>query len=34
MNLDKFEKTINEAFESKEKIDANSDKSINNENTL
>ena len=28
MNLDKFEKTINEAFENKEKIDANSDKSI------
>ena len=25
MNLDKFEKTINEAFENKEKIDANSD---------
>jgi|TARA_B110000090_G_scaffold204702_1_gene251260 2,3,4,5-tetrahydropyridine-2-carboxylate N-succinyltransferase len=28
MNLDKFEKIINEAFENKEKIDANSDKSI------
>ena len=28
MNLDKFEKIINEAFEIKEKIDANSDKSI------
>ena len=28
MNLDKFEKTINEAFENKEKIDANYDKSI------
>ena len=28
MNLDKFEKTINEAFEIKEKINANSDKSI------
>jgi 2,3,4,5-tetrahydropyridine-2-carboxylate N-succinyltransferase len=30
MNLDKFEKTINEAFENKEKIDANSDESIVN----
>ena len=28
MNLDKFEKIINEAFENKEKIDASSDKSI------
>ena len=28
MNLDKFEKIINEAFENKEKIDANSDKLI------
>ena len=28
MNLDKFEKIINEAFENKEKIDSNSDKSI------
>ena len=28
MNLDKFEKIINEAFENKEKIDENSDKSI------
>ena len=28
MNLNKFEKIINEAFENKEKIDANSDKSI------
>ena len=28
MNLDKFEKIINEAFENKEKIDTNSDKSI------
>jgi 2,3,4,5-tetrahydropyridine-2-carboxylate N-succinyltransferase len=28
MNLDKFEKTINEAFEIKEKIDINSDRSI------
>jgi 2,3,4,5-tetrahydropyridine-2-carboxylate N-succinyltransferase len=28
MKLDKFEKIINEAFENKEKIDANSDKSI------
>jgi 2,3,4,5-tetrahydropyridine-2,6-dicarboxylate N-succinyltransferase len=28
MNLDKFEKTINEAFENKEKINANADKSI------
>ncbi|MDB9705826.1 2,3,4,5-tetrahydropyridine-2,6-dicarboxylate N-succinyltransferase [Pelagibacteraceae bacterium] len=28
MNLDNFEKIINEAFENKEKIDANSDKSI------
>ena len=28
MNLDKFEKTINEAFENKEKINADSDKSI------
>jgi len=28
MNLDKFEKTINEAFENKEKIDGNSDRSI------
>ena len=28
MNLDKFEKIINDAFENKEKIDANSDKSI------
>ena len=28
MNLDKFEKIINEAFENKEKVDANSDKSI------
>jgi 2,3,4,5-tetrahydropyridine-2-carboxylate N-succinyltransferase len=28
MNLDKFEKIINEAFENKEKIDADSDKSI------
>ena len=28
MNLDKFEKIINEAFENKEKINANSDKSI------
>jgi 2,3,4,5-tetrahydropyridine-2-carboxylate N-succinyltransferase len=28
MNLDKFKKIINEAFENKEKIDANSDKSI------
>ena len=28
MNLDKFEKIINEAFEIKDKIDANSDKSI------
>jgi 2,3,4,5-tetrahydropyridine-2,6-dicarboxylate N-succinyltransferase len=28
MNLDKFEKTINEAFEIKEKININSDKSI------
>jgi len=30
MNLDKFEKTINEAFENKEKINADSDKSIIN----
>ena len=30
MNLDKFEKIINEAFENKEKIDANSDKLIIN----
>ena len=28
MNLDKFEKIINEAFENKEKIDSNSDKAI------
>jgi hypothetical protein len=28
MNLDKFEKIINEAFDIKEKINANSDKSI------
>ena len=28
MNLDKFEKIINEAFEIKEKINANSDKLI------
>ena len=28
MNLDKFEKTINEAFENKEKVNANADKSI------
>ena len=28
MNLDKFEKIINEAFENKEKIDADSDKSV------
>ena len=28
MNLDKFEKIINEAFENKEKINANADKSI------
>ena len=30
MNLDKFEKIINEAFDIKEKINANSDKSIIN----
>ena len=30
MNLDEFEKIINEAFEIKEKINANSDKSIIN----
>ena len=28
MNLDKFEKIINEAFDTKEKININSDKSI------
>ena len=28
MNLDKFEKIVNEAFDTKEKINANSDKSI------
>ena len=28
MNLNKFEKTINEAFDNKEKIDSNSDKDI------
>ena len=28
MNLDKFEKTINDAFEIKEKINTNSDKLI------
>ena len=28
MNLDKFEKIINEAFKNKEKINANDDKSI------
>ena len=28
MNLDKFEKIINEAFDIKEKINASSDKSI------